>query len=129
MKKNTSYKSPALPLIAIAALGVGSFFIQILFNKDKKDPLEGCEFDKKIFPAEVIAVKSVGNKNSDVFFLVETDQGMDTLVYSKEFGSYASDDQLQRKGITLGERFQYHVQDLIKGDCNKRVTVLALEKY
>lgn len=131
MKEKKSTRSPgfALPLILIVIVGVGSFFIQIVFNKGKKDPLEGCEYDKKIFPAEVVAIREMGNGNNEVFFRVETDLGIDTLVYSKEFKSYASGEQLQRKDIKPGEQFQYHVQDLLKGDCSKHVEVLALEKY
>ena len=129
MKPEPKKKSPgfALPLLLIVVLGVGSFFIQIVFNKTKKK--DECDYSIAFFPAELIHADTVKAGYCDFLFRVQKDEGADTVSYSSEFGGYASFEQINKNHLVLGETFQYAVKKLKKGDCPPLVEGLLLIKY
>ncbi len=119
----------ALPLILIVVVGVGSFFIQLIFNKGPKK--KECDYSTVLYPAEVIGTDTVNPGYCEFTFRVEKEGVIDTVFYSAEFGGYASFDQIQKKHIIIGEKFQFAVQKLNteQDECPPLVEVLLLEKY
>ena len=120
-------KGFALPLILIVLVGVGSFFIQILFNSNKKK--EVCDYTSSEFPAEVIRIDTVSKGYCEVYFSVQRTEGTDTITYSSEFGGYASFEQMRNKNVAPGEKFQFAVKKIKAGNCPPLVEVLILEKF
>ncbi len=119
-------KGLALPLILIVLLGVGSFFIQIIFNKGKKAE---CDYSQDLYPAEVIRLDTVSTGYCELYFTVKKEGKTDTITYSSEFGGYASFEQMTKKKVAIGEKFQYAIQKLKSGDCPTLVEGLILEKF
>jgi hypothetical protein len=112
-------------MAAIALMALLPFFIRQYFEKKK----EHCDYSKKIFPAEVFRIRTLGNHQNDIFFILKRDSVTDTIAYSAELGHYASDAEVKLHGIDSGKVFQYVVLDRIKGDCESKLEVLNLESY
>lgn len=121
-------KGFALPLMLIVVLGVGSFFIQILFNKNEERKNK-CEYRDSFFPAEVIRIDTVSQGYCEIYLRVTLDVRIDTILYSAEFGGLASFEQIKRSHLEKGGILKYVVRELRSGDCPAHVEALLLEQY
>lgn len=125
-KKKTKTGGFALPLILIVVLGVGSFFIQIVFNKGSGSK-ENCIYASTLFPAEIIRVDTMSKGYCEMKIEIKTDKGADTLFYSQLFGGYASFEQMRKYDLHLGKNLNYEIKDLTSGECDPHTEKLLLE--
>jgi hypothetical protein len=89
-----------------------------------------CTYDISKSPATVIAVQQIDTRPVyEILFSVQKNGKTDTVRYTQEFPGYATDDDVKKYNLKVGNQFVYEHQVKIKGDCTPEIYTLKMEKY
>jgi hypothetical protein len=131
MKKKGSINAGNLFLMlgAIVLFAIPFYYRQYK-EQQKGKPADPCKYSSAMHPATVLRIQEKNRENFEVFFLVPTEENRnDTITYSSQFSSYASQDQLNRKKIIPGAVFTWQHMKLDSGSCEPEIGVLILEPF
>ena len=114
------------------------YFLTLLFyscnsNNGKDEPAGGpCTYETKFYPATIIAIEKIDNLNADIIFKIEDEVGQtyrDSVSWYMEKQSWISFSQIEKDSITVGKKYNYHLDRIKTGSCNPNMEMLTLEKF
>ncbi|CAN5398513.1 hypothetical protein BH09BAC5_BH09BAC5_16810 [soil metagenome] len=110
--------------------GIGILSV-ILFSCKESELADGgpCSYSTLTSPATVIKVDRIDSVTTDIQFRVENENGFDTISYRTYFSRFATDADVKKYDLKVGNVFTYEIHEIKKGTCNPYYYTLRLEKY
>jgi hypothetical protein len=112
-------------------LFAGAIISSFLFSCRDRGPVDGgpCAYQVNKLPATIIAIEKHDSISSEILFEVETAGKKDTLYYTRNFPGWATNDDIAKYDLKLGNRFVYEEHEITKGTCNPLYYRLTLVKF
>ncbi|MDQ3111152.1 MAG: hypothetical protein M3R17_14760 [Bacteroidota bacterium] len=89
----------------------------------------GCGYHYTHSPAIVYFIHPEMNNVSDIFFIVNTDYGTDTLTYRSMNNRNVPNDTIRKYNIKRGDVSTYEEGRIYSGSCSPRIVQIKLVKY
>ncbi|CAN5398571.1 hypothetical protein BH09BAC5_BH09BAC5_16820 [soil metagenome] len=101
-----------------------------LFSRPNKEKTgSSCRYEYTHSPAVVEFVLPGMFNSSDIFFIVHTNYGTDTMTYSSVNHGPLSNDTIRKYNIKRGDVFTYTEGNIVEGSCSPRTEQFQLKKY
>ena len=107
------------------------FFCLFALNACAQRTPEGgpCSYEIQTYPAVITDIFEMDSLYSELFIVVYAYPPPDTLIWSGEFGSYLSNEELRLKNYKVGDTLSYQIKQIIEGACNPYIKWLSAERY
>ena len=80
-------------------------------------------------PATIIERQKHDSLYSEILFSVVKASGPDTIYYTRNFSGFASEADIKKYDLRVGNQFVYEEQEIVKGTCSPYFYKLKLEKF
>jgi hypothetical protein len=88
-----------------------------------------CTYKITKTPATVIEIQKHDSLYSEILFFVPNGEFSDTLYYTRNFPGFASQADIEKYDLHVGNDFTYEEHKIETGTCTPHYFVLKLEKY
>lgn len=106
-----------------------SLLISLLISCHEIENGGPCTYKITKTPATVIEIQKHDSLYSEILFYVPNGEYSDTLYYTRNFPGFASQADIEKHDLKVGNQFTYEEHKIETGHCTPLMFRLKLEKF
>jgi hypothetical protein len=103
----------------------------VLISCREHEPTEGgpCKYKITKSAATIIEIQRNDSASAEILFSVINQSGPDTIYYTRYFPGFATNADIEKYDLRIGNQFVYEEHEITEGTCSPYFYRLTLEKY